>query len=414
MLESVKIQRRQSEIRSQLSELVGKETTDDETRQIETLDAEFRANETKYRGALIVEASERDAASAEMENRSADEWQGLIDAFELRQVVANLDEGAAISGQTAEVITELRGAGGYQGIPVPWGALERRVGETTSATTPDPVRTMPLVDRLFPTSVAAQLGASLVQVGSGSLEYPVSTASTVAAWQTDEVTDLPDPVPFTTSDAKLSPDHNLGVRMKITRKALKQSGEGLESAIRRDMAGAMQMELDRSLILGTGAAGQPMGIIPGAAGYGINVQSLGAPATWGAFRTEVLAFMVGNAASGPGSVRMLARPEIWDRMDGSYIAGTAVTEWRLMTEAMMGVVMTTNALEAPAGGETSAILATSAGGLPPIHIGAWGAVDLIRDPFTDAASGQLRLTAITTMDQTVARGAQLRIVEGIQ
>ena len=112
MLESVKIQRRQSEIRSQLSELVGKETTDDETRQIDTLDAEYRANETKYRGALIVEASERDAASAELENRSADEWQGLIDAFELRQVVANLDEGAAISGQTAEVITELRGAGG--------------------------------------------------------------------------------------------------------------------------------------------------------------------------------------------------------------------------------------------------------------------------------------------------------------
>ncbi|WP_299686385.1 phage major capsid protein [uncultured Tateyamaria sp.] len=406
--------RRQSEIRSQLSELVGKETTDDETRQIDTLDAEYRANETKYRGALIVEASERDAASAELENRSADEWQGLIDNFELRQVVANLDTGAAISGQTAEVVTEMRAQGSFQGQPIPWGALERRAGETTSATTPDPTRTMPLVDRLFPTSVAAQLGASLVQVGQGSLEYPVSTASTVASWQTDEVTDLPDPVPFTTADAKLSPDFALGVRMKITRKALKQSGEGLESAIRRDMNGAMQMELDRSLILGSGAAGEPLGIIPGAATYGINVNNLGAAATWAAFRTEVLAFMVGNAASGPGSVRALIRPEVWDRMDGSYITGTAVTEFELMRKAMLGVIMTTNALEAPAGGETTAVLATSAGGLPPIHIGAWGGIDLIRDPYTDAASGQLRLTAIATMDQTVARGAQLRIVEGIQ
>ncbi len=414
MLESAKIMRRQSEIRSQLSELVGKETTDDETRQIDTLDAEYRANETKYRGALIVEASERDAASAELENRSADEWQGLIDNFELRQVVANLDTGAAISGQTAEVVTEMRAQGSFQGQPIPWGALERRAGETTSATTPDPTRTMPLVDRLFPTSVAAQLGASLVQVGQGSLEYPVSTASTVASWQTDEVTDLPDPVPFTTADAKLSPDFALGVRMKITRKALKQSGEGLESAIRRDMNGAMQMELDRSLILGSGAAGEPLGIIPGAATYGINVNNLGAAATWAAFRTEVLAFMVGNAASGPGSVRALIRPEVWDRMDGSYITGTAVTEFELMRKAMLGVIMTTNALEAPAGGETTAVLATSAGGLPPIHIGAWGGIDLIRDPYTDAASGQLRLTAIATMDQTVARGAQLRIVEGIQ
>ena len=75
MLESVKIQRRQSEIRPSLSELVGKEPpTDDEVRQISTLDAEFRTNETRYRGALIAEDEERREAGAELETRSEREF----------------------------------------------------------------------------------------------------------------------------------------------------------------------------------------------------------------------------------------------------------------------------------------------------------------------------------------------------
>jgi hypothetical protein len=44
----------------------------------------------------------------------------------------------------------------------------------------------------------------------------------------------------------------------------------------------------------------------------------------------------------------------------------------------------------------------------------WGAVDAIRDPFSDAKSGQLRITMLTTMDVTVARGVQLEILTGIQ
>ena len=60
MLDSVKISRRQSEIRQALAGLVGKETpTDEETRSMESMDAEYRNNEVKYRAALIAEDTER-------------------------------------------------------------------------------------------------------------------------------------------------------------------------------------------------------------------------------------------------------------------------------------------------------------------------------------------------------------------
>ena len=60
MLDSVKIARRQSEIRQQLAELVGKEKpSEDETRQMDTLDGEYRTNETRYRAALVSEDARR-------------------------------------------------------------------------------------------------------------------------------------------------------------------------------------------------------------------------------------------------------------------------------------------------------------------------------------------------------------------
>ena len=76
--------------------------------------------------------------------------------------------------------------------------------------------------------------------------------------------------------------------------------------------------------------------------------------------------------------------------------------------------MTANALAAPSATNTNALLTTATGGIAPIYVGMWGAVDLIRDPFSDAQSGGLRLTALATLDVTVARAAQLQVLTGVQ
>lgn len=113
MLESVKIARRQSEIRQQLATLAGKDKpTEDETRSMETMDAEYRTNETRYRAALIAEDGERREAGAELETRSGREWADLVASFEVRQVIGALNEGRELSGRTAEVVQELRRVGG--------------------------------------------------------------------------------------------------------------------------------------------------------------------------------------------------------------------------------------------------------------------------------------------------------------
>ncbi|SFP35220.1 phage major capsid protein [Tranquillimonas alkanivorans] len=418
MLESVKIQRRQSEIRQSLAELVAKpEPTEDETRSMDTLDKEYRANETRYRAALIAEDEERRDAKGELETRSDREWSELMGRFEMRQVALALDEGRKLDGPTAEIVEELRERGGYRGVPVPWEALEVRAGETIASGTPDPIQTRPIIDRLFPDSVASRMGAQMISIDHGEIEWPVVTQGASVGWQASETGAVGSPQAFQTTDKALAPDQTLGVQMKITRKTLKQSGSALEQAVRRDMNSAMAVEMDRVVFLGSGSSGEPLGVIAGAATYGITDTDLGAAPTWSAFRSAVVRFMLANAAGSPSAVRLMLRPEVWDAMDASYIdAGTAVTEWDRLAKNVSTIAMTTNGLATPTGtpAASKALLTTNAGGVAPIFVGKWGAVDLIRDPFTDAASGGLRITALATLDVTVARPKQLEVVSGIQ
>ena len=420
MLESVKIQRRQSEVRQALAELSAvQELTDEQRSRIDALDGEYQDNERRLRAALIAEDTERRDAGAELETRSGREWAEMMAGFELRQVALALDEGRPLDGQTAEIVQELRSAGGYRGVPVPWGALEQRTGETVASGTPDPVQTRPVIDRLFPASVASRMGAQMVNIDAGQVEWPVTTSGATVGWAATETGAVGSATAYATADRALAPDHTLGVQMKLTRKALKQSGAALEAAVRRDMAGAMGAELDRVVFLGSGSSGEPTGILPGASAWSITETAIDAAPDYAMFRKALVRFMASNAISAPSQVRVLIRPEVWDDLEAQAAATAApMWEWDRVIAAMGAgnVSMTTNALAAPAGSPevSKVVLTTTAGGTPPIFVGTWGAVDLIRDPFSDAASGGLRLTALATMDVTISRAEQIEVLTGVQ
>ncbi len=334
----------------------------------------------------------------------------------MRQVALALDEGRALDGATAEVVAELRNQGGYRGCPVPYEALEVRAGETTASGVPDPVTTRPIIDRLFPQSVAGAMGARMVNIAAGANEYPVSTSTVEAGWANSEGGNVAGPTRYTTVDRPLVPDHTLGVQMRLTRKAMKQSS-GIEEAVRRDMRGAIQSEMDRAVFQGAGANGEPLGVVSGAGSYGIDSTPVDAAATYAAFRAAITEFLIANAAAGPNAVRVLLRPETWNAMDDAiFDAGSGVTEYDRLAAKVASVMQSSNALAAPDGdpAAASALLTTGSGGVSPIFVATWGAVDMIRDPYSDAQSGGLRLTGLVTMDTTISRAEQLRVLTGLQ
>jgi HK97 family phage major capsid protein len=408
MLESVKIQRRQSEIRQELSALAGKSSpSEDEIRSMDQMDAEYRANETRYRAALISEDTERREAGEELETRSDREWQEMVGRFELRQVALALDEGTAINGATKEIVDEMRSAGGYQGIPVPLMALETRAGETVAADQIDPKTIRPTIDRIFPNSVAANLGVQRIGIARGELAFPVATAGAVFGWGDGELASIGAASKYATSERSLSPDYTGGAQMVISRKSLKQAGEGLEQSIRRDLNAAIATELDRVVINGTGANGQPLGIIPGAATYGFTSTPIGEAASWAAFRAEVVAFMEANAIASASQVNLAFTPAIWSDLDEALISGTAVSEWDRLTKHV-GTPAVSNVIPS-----ATAVMTANVQGVAPGYLGIYGGVDLIRDPYTKAGQGSLVITGLVTADYTAPRGLQTRILTGL-
>src|SRR3546814_2877240 len=96
-----------------------------------------------------------------------------------------------------------------------------------------------------------------MSVDFGDGEYPVATSAVTAGWSATETGNVAGPTAFATTDRAMVPNQNLGIQMKLTRRALKQSGAGLAAAIRRDMASTIAAELDNAALNGAASSGAP-------------------------------------------------------------------------------------------------------------------------------------------------------------
>ena len=118
--------------------------------------------------------------------------------------------------------------------------------------------------------------------------------------------------------------------------------------------------------------------------------------------------MQANAINSPSQVNVAFDPAIWSDLDAQQAAdGAPMWEWDRLVKHV-GTPAISNVIPAE-----TAILTANVQGVAPGYLGLYGGVDLIRDPYTKAGSGQLVLTALVTADFTVPRGLQTRILTGI-
>src|SRR3546814_13038075 len=80
------------------------------------------------------------------------------------------------------------------------------------------------------------MGGQVISIDFGDVEYPVATSAVTAGWAATETGNVAGPTAFATTDRAMVPTPNLGIQMKLTRRALKKSGAVLEEAITRTMA----------------------------------------------------------------------------------------------------------------------------------------------------------------------------------
>jgi len=403
MIESQKIQVRMSEVRQRLNELAGDEKADGA--EVDALAAELGTLETRYRAATVAEAHEAEKAEHEAEKakgaeapetRELAELRGRV---ELRDYLLETAKGRPAEGAAQEYRQAIMGEHAREGV-IPWETLlpvepEERADAATTAPTTIQGNQRGIIARVFARSAAAFLGVAMPRVPVGASLFPVMTAGATA----------------TMAEAGAAKDAEAATFKVETLEAIRLTARylfrvedlaklrGMEDALRADLRAAMSDAMDAQVLAGDGTA-------PNVAGF---LNALTAPedpaavATFASILAAQVAGVDGKHAHGLGDVRMLVGPATYKLAAGKFNAAGDVASTDYLAQHSGGVRTSAN-VPAPASNVQGAIT-YSTGGAGSAIAPVWEGLELIRDPYTNAASGEIAVTAIALWAFKIVRTA---------
>lgn len=152
-------------------------------------------------------------------------------------------------------------------MPVGWESRDVTKGTTGAGLVGTDLIPQEFVELLRNQSRVVQAGARMLPNLVGDVDLPSQTAGAAVTWLATETTDL---ATETTQDfsatVSLTPK-TVGIRADVTRRMIKQGTPGIEDLVRDDIRQQIGIAIDLAAIAGSGASGQPQGII-GTAGIG--------------------------------------------------------------------------------------------------------------------------------------------------
>ena len=402
MIESHKLQVRMSEVRQRLNELAGDENADGAA--VDGLAAEMGTLEARYRAALTVEAHEDDKAEAHEaktpETRELGELRGRV---ELRDYLLEAANGRAAHGAAAEFRAAIMGENAREGV-VPWEALlaleereerEERADAATVGPTTGPANQRGIIARVFARSAAAFLGVEMPRVPVGQSLFPVMTGGATGSMLAAGAAKNAEAATFTVE--ALSPVR-LSARYLFRVEDLAKL-RGMEDALRADLRAAMSDAMDAQVLAGDGTA-------PNQAGFLDALTEPDAPAAvadFGSILGAHVSGVDGLYAHGLADVRMLTGPATYKLAAAAFRTTGDVASSDYLATHSGGLRASAN-VPAPDTNIQGAI--TYATGGPGSAVApVWEGLELIRDPYTNAASGEVSLTAVALWAFRIVRTA---------
>lgn len=272
-----------------------------------------------------------------------------------------------------------------EGVFVPLSAFEKRANDTASAGDLVGVdhRADQFVGPLRNSLLVKNLGVRTLSGLSGNVSIPKYGTGLTSGWVTEGQALSESAMSF---DAiTLSPKHVGGVT-EMSRALIQQSAPAIEDLVREDLSWAIASAVDKAIIAGTGAAGQPKGII-GRAG----VQTAELPAGW----ADVLDIEQLLAAINVNPTGWYTSPAVLTGLRKVLKAPTAGAEY-IATAGRIGELVASASNAAPA---DTAIL----GDWSQVLVGQWGGVELLVNPYAEAPyrRGGVLVRAMATIDVAV-------------
>lgn len=252
-------------------------------------------------------------------------------------------------------------------------------------------------------------GARMLSGLVGDIAIPRQTGGATAYWVAES--NAPDNESQQTFDqAPLSPK-TLGAYTDISRKLLKQSSLDIEGFVRGDLAAILGLEIDRAGLHGSGQNNQPTGVAAtsgvaaiyagGAATVGVNAN--GAAPIWADMVNLETEVAIDNADL--GALAYITNAKVRGKLKGTpKVSSTdSIMVWESNDTPLNGYPtwVTNQVSSALSKGGANNLSGIFFGNWADLIIGMWGVLDLLVDPYTNGASGAVRVIALQDVDIAV-------------
>jgi len=304
-----------------------------------------------------------------------------------------------VTGLVAEMDQEARNENpsqAFKGIAIPFSVLngksEQR-GATAGAVKGTEVSSF--IDQLEAASVLVQAGSNFYSGLSADRKFPIvqgitSTWATEAAL-TNDVTAAGD-----VTSKTLSPKKVISV-VDMSPESLVQNA-GLEGALRKNIASSMMAKMEAALLAQGNVTSAPDSIFAEANAYGTGAADV-------ALLAALEATVVGNGAGLDSNLGYIMNPAAWSAIAAA--AGADFTNGYLnLADKVINNTpyFVTSALGADGTASKDQVLC---GDFSKVHLGVFGGLDILFDPYTLAGKGGARMVATGLVDGIAAQAGTI-------
>lgn len=377
MLKSIKLKNEMDEKFA----LIGKLSEGSKEHQKESV--KYIALGTECADAVVAEAKEKAALGA-MDGEDL-EKQDVLNRASVGDYVKALLDHKSVTGATAEARVAFGCVGEYE-IPFElWFPLDEKQKAITPApgTGDRPVDVKPVQPFVYQRTIAGYLGIDMPVVSGGEQGYPVLTTQTPSAPKAKDAA--------ADSTAAAITVHKSNVKRLtgsyVVRVEDVSQFPQLETALRQDIPRSIANTFDQQLLSGSGAAPQLKSLI----------SLLGDPAasttveTFATFISTITGLVDGLHAYELKDLKALIGMKTYEKMSETFAVNTAVSSADYLHDKIGGL-RASNRIAAPSGGDQQGIVRLGMDSMVAVAP-VWGGIQLIDDPYTDAAKGHRTITA---------------------
>jgi HK97 family phage major capsid protein len=353
--------------------------------------------------AAFLQEAERRALGHPVGDKNAASLERAINVVD---VIRAQMEGRALNGAAAEYQqeTERRTGRKAQGVFVPMAALEQRAVVTTSNAAelvPTIQRPDQYIEPLRNNLLARKLGVRVLSGLTGNLTIPKYATGTTAGWVAEGSALTASDMTF--DPVTLAPKHAGGI-VEMSRQLIMQSSPDIEQLVRDDLSAMLNQAIDSALIKG-GGSNEPTGVL---ATSGVQTANL-ATLSWANVLAMLQKLDLVNASAANIVASMKVKAKLQGTLKASGIAGYLMEGGRM---ADLPVYFSNQVAEKTGTPNTGKLIA---GDWSQVLLGIWSEVDILVNPFSEAAytKGNVLVRAMSTVDIAVRHPTAFVFAEDI-